>query len=277
MDNSAQIEYWNGRAGQKWVRDADRMDVMLAPFADAIISKIGPTPGQSVIDVGCGAGALSLNVAASSVNVSVFGVDVSEPLVAVARARAGAVGANAEFVVADAATWRPENAADFIISRFGIMFFADPVAAFANMRQMLKPEGRMSFACWRALSENDWAMTPLRAALPLLPEAPMPPPPGTPGPFAFAEQDYVQKILADSGWSDIRITPWNGDLTLPGTDAAETADFMLDMGPLARAIADQAIELGPIRAAVEERLKELASPDGRIHLKAAAWIVEARA
>lgn len=277
MDNSAQIEYWNGRAGQKWVRDADRMDVMLAPFAEAIISKIGPAPGQSVIDVGCGAGALSLNVAASSVNVSVFGVDVSEPLVAVARARAGAVGANAEFVVADAATWRPENPADFIISRFGIMFFADPVAAFANIRGMLKPEGRMSFACWRALSENDWAMTPLKAALPLLSEAPMPPPPGTPGPFAFAEQDYVQKILADSGWSDIRITPWNGDLTLPGTDAAETADFMLDMGPLARAIADQAIELGPIRAAVETRLKELALPDGRVHLKAAAWIVEARA
>lgn len=275
MDNSAQIDYWNGPAGQKWVRDADRMDVMLSPFAEAVISRIAPKPGQSVIDIGCGAGALSLNLAASSVNVAVTGVDVSEPLLAVARARAAAVGAKARFVNGDAAVWKPEELADFAISRFGVMFFADPVAAFANIRKSLHKDGRIAFACWRSLPENAWAFTPLQAALPLLPEAPMPPPPGTPGPFAFADKGYVERILKESGWSDIRITPWDGPLTLPGASVTESAQFMLEMGPLARAISDSAFDLASIRTAVEVRLQELAGPDGRVHLAAAAWIVEA--
>ena len=275
MDNSAQIQYWNGPAGQKWVRDADRMDVMLSPFADAIVSKIGPAPGQSVIDIGCGAGALSLNVSASSVNVTVTGVDVSEPLLSVARARTAAVGANAQYIAADASVWMPETLADFVISRFGVMFFADPVAAFHNIRKMLKPDGKLCFACWRALSENAWALTPLQAAMPLLEDAPQPPPPGTPGPFAFADDAYIRRILTESGWSDVQITPWDGELTLPGANASEAADFMLEMGPLSRAIAEQAIDLAPIRAAVEAKLRELSSADGRVHLKAAGWIVEA--
>lgn len=277
MDNSAQIEYWNGPAGQKWVKDADRMDVMLSPFADAIISAAKPVPGESVIDIGCGAGALSLNIAAAGINVSVTGVDVSEPLVKLATRRASAVGAKVNFVIGDAASWRPEKPADMAVSRFGVMFFADPVKAFQNIRAALKPGGRLVFACWRPLPENAWALTPLQAALPLLPEPPAPPPPQSPGPFAFGDADYVRQILAGSGWANVKITPWDGNLSLPGASPSEAAEFMLEMGPLSRAIVEQGVDLAPIRAAVEARLAELAGTDGRVRLAAASWIVEAQA
>ncbi|MFN4024727.1 MAG: class I SAM-dependent methyltransferase [Hyphomonas sp.] len=277
MDNTAQIDYWNGPAGQKWVRDADRLDVMLAPFAEAVISGLALQPGNTVLDIGCGAGAVSLGIAASAINVSVTGVDVSEPLVNLARRRAAAVGAPVEFVVADAAVWQPKAPLDFAVSRFGVMFFADPVAAFANIHAGLRKGGRLSFACWRPLTENEWALAPLQAAMPLLAAPPQMPEPGAPGPFAFGDADHVRRILSESGWSEITITPWDGRITLPGSSAAETADFMLDIGPLARAVAEQGVDLAPIRAAIEARVGELAGPGGRTQLKAAAWIVGARA
>lgn len=277
MDNTAQIDYWNGPAGQKWVRDADRLDVMLAPFAEAVIAGLALQPGSTVLDIGCGAGALALGISASAINVTVTGVDISEPLVNLARRRAAAVGAAAEFIVADASVWRPKTPMDVAVSRFGVMFFADPVAAFTNIRAALRKDGRLSFACWRPLVENEWAFAPLQAGLPLLAAPPEMPPPGAPGPFAFGDADHVRGILSESGWSDITITPWNGRISLPGSSAAETADFMLEIGPLSRAIAEQGVDLAPIRAAIEAHIRGLAGPDGRTQLKAAAWIVGARA
>ena len=277
MDNTSQIEYWNGPAGQKWVRDADRMDVMLAPFVDAIIASVLPSPGQSVVDIGCGAGALSLNLAGAATNVAVTGVDVSAPLIALAKQRCAAVGAGIEFIVADAAVWRPKEPVDLVISRFGMMFFADPVAAFANIRAGVKPKGRLRFACWRPLQENAWALTPLQAAMHLLTTPPAPPPPGTPGPFAFGDADYVSRVLTESGWVNVMVTPWDGDLALPGASAEESAEFMLEMGPLSRAISEQGIDPAAVKSAVVSKLRELAGDDGRTRLKAAAWIVEAEA
>lgn len=275
MDNTAQIDYWNGVAGQKWVRDADRMDVMLAPFVDAIIAPVIPSPGQAVIDIGCGAGALSLNVAASATNVSVTGVDVSVPLIELAKRRSAAVGAGIEFVVADASVWKPKEPVDLVISRFGVMFFADPVAAFANIRSCLKPKGRLRFACWRPLKENPWALMPLQAAMHLLPNPPAPPEPGAPGPFAFGDADHINRVLMESGWTNISIQPWDGELTLPGGKAEETADFMLEIGPLSRAIAEQGIDPAAVKSAVVDAISGLSGDDGRTRLKAAAWIVEA--
>ncbi|MFN3607836.1 MAG: class I SAM-dependent methyltransferase [Hyphomonas sp.] len=277
MDNTSQIEYWNGPAGQKWVGDADRMDVMLAPFVDAIIASVMPSPGQSVIDIGCGAGALSLNLASSAVNVTVTGVDVSTALIELARQRSVAVGAGIEFVVADAAIWKSAEPADLVISRFGVMFFADPVPAFSNIRASVKPKGKLRFACWRPLPENPWALVPLQAAMHLLKIPPAPPPPGTPGPFAFGDSDYVRRVLMESGWSNISVTPWDGELALPGVSADESADFMLEMGPLSRAIAEQGIDPAAVKSAVVEKLKSLTGEDGRTRLKAAAWIIEAEA
>lgn len=272
MDNTAQSDYWNGPAGEKWVRDADRLDRMLAPFAEAVIAAAHPVEGERVTDIGCGAGALSL--AAAERGALVTGVDISAPLIALASRRAQQ---RAEFLVADASTWTPPLAADAVVSRFGVMFFADPTAAFANIRKGVRASGRLAFACWRPLPENEWALLPVAAAMPFLKEAPAPPPPGAPGPFAFGNREYVQKILADSGWSDIRISSWDGTIELPGGNADETADFMLDIGPLSRAIAEQGIDPGKVKGALVDKVNSLMGPEGRTKLKAAVWIVEATA
>jgi SAM-dependent methyltransferase len=273
MDNSAQIDYWNGPAGQKWVRDADRLDKMLRPFLDAVIGAGKPRAGEVVTDIGCGGGALSLEVAGRGAIAT--GVDVSQPLIEVARRRAAVSAPGTRFVVADAADWTPETAADLIVSRFGVMFFADPVRAFANIRKGAAPGGRLAFACWRPLAENEWALAPIIAAMPFLREAPKPPEPGAPGPFAFGQREHIDRVLTEAGWRSIRISPWDGLIELPGTAAPETAGFMLEIGPLSRTISEQGLDPLKIRDALVARVQGLADAEGRTRLKAATWIVEA--
>ena len=275
MDNTAQIDYWNGVAGEKWVRDADRLDRMLTPFADALVAAANPSSSERVTDIGCGAGALSFAVAAKGAKVT--GVDVSAPLVALAARRAEARAVDVKFCVADASAWTPEAAADIVVSRFGVMFFADPASAFSNIRKGVRPGGRLAFACWRPLAENEWALLPVIAAMPFLREPPTPPPPGAPGPFAFGARDVVETVLIGSGWSGIRITPWDGTIELPGDRAEETADFMMEIGPLSRAMAEQGVDSSKVRGALEDKIRGLANAEGRTHLKAAVWIVEATA
>lgn len=277
MDNSAQIDYWNGEAGQKWVRDADLMDAMLAPFAQAVSDASELGPGMRVTDIGCGAGALSFLLCAGLPDLQVTGVDVSSPLVELARERAARMGSTARFTVADASGWQPEALADAVVSRFGVMFFAEPAPAFANIRMGVRTGGRMVFACWRSLAENAWAHLPLQAALPLLGELPSPPDPRTPGPFAFADPAYLRSNLEEAGWSDIEITEWNGTVVLPGTNVTEATAFMLSMGPLARLVSQLDIPAALVAEAVATRLETMADPDGRIRLPAAAWIAGARA
>jgi len=275
MDNTAQIDYWNGAAGQKWVRDADRLDKMLRPFLDAVMDAAKPKAGEVVTDIGCGGGALSLAVAGKGAIAT--GVDVSEPLIEVARRRAAVSAPGTRFVVADASEWTPEAAADLIVSRFGVMFFADPVRAFANIRKGAAPGGRLAFVCWRPLAENEWALAPIIAAMPFLREAPKPPEPGAPGPFAFGQREHIDRILTEAGWKDVRISPWDGQIELPGATAPETAEFMMEIGPLSRTIAEQGLDPAQIKAALVARVEGLADAEGRTRLKAATWIVEATA
>jgi SAM-dependent methyltransferase len=275
MDNTAQSDYWNGPAGQKWVRDADRLDAMLRPLAVAVVDAARPAPGERAVDIGCGAGALSLMLAGAGAQVT--GVDISAPLVQLARQREDAQGIEAAFQLADASVWRPAELVQLAVSRFGVMFFADPVAAFRNIRTGMAPGGRLAFACWQPLMMNEWALLPLMTGAGFLKEMPPPPPPGTPGPFAFGDKERVAEILSDGGWSAIRISPLEGLMELPGGNAEETADFMMEIGPLARAMADQGVDPAPVKAALVSRIGELTQGSGRTLLKAAAWIVEARA
>lgn len=275
MDNTAQIDYWNGAAGQKWVRDADRLDKMLRPFLDAVMDAAKPKAGEVVTDIGCGGGALSLAVAGKGAIAT--GVDVSEPLIEVARRRAAVSAPGTRFVEADASEWTPSVPADLIVSRFGVMFFADPVRAFANIRTGTAPGGRLAFVCWRPLTENEWALAPIIAAMPFLREPPKPPEPGAPGPFAFGQREHIDRILTEAGWKDVRIAPWDGQIELPGATAPETAEFMLEIGPLSRTIAEQGLDPEKIKAALVARVEGLADAEGRTRLKAATWIVEATA
>ena len=167
------------------------------------------------------------------------------------------------------------DAADIIISRFGVMFFQDPAAAFANIRQSVKPGGRLAFICWQGLSVNDWALAPLKAAMPFLKEAPAPADPTAPGPFAFQDKDRVATILSDAGWSSVMIEPVEKEIILPGDDTESTAKFMTQLGPLSRLLADQGIDEAQVEAALITLMQDHTTPDGRIAMKSACWLVSA--
>ncbi len=274
MNNDAQIEYWNGPAGQKWVDQSNQLDAMLSAFANKVLETAALKPGERVLDVGCGAGALTLGAAAAA--GSAVGVDVSEPLLKLAKNRAQQTGAAATFVRADASTYETDQAFDRLISRFGVMFFENPAKAFSNIRMLMQPGGRMTFICWQALQLNDWALAPLQAALPLLREPPPQPDPHAPGPFAFAEKDRVNSFLTDAGWNDVEIDAFTPQIILPGDDIAASANFMMQLGPLSRLIAAQGLDAAPIEEALRERLAANADGAGRVSMKSSCWVVSAK-
>lgn len=278
MDNSSQIEFWNGDAGEKWVQHAGLLDHLLAPFIPAILDAADLQPGEGVLDIGCGAGALSLG-AAEMIGTSgrVTGVDVSKPLLGLARDRAAASSKTVQFEEADASAYRSETPMDAAISRFGVMFFSDPVAAFSVLRRNLRPEGRLVFACWQGIQKNEWLKTPLEVAMPYFKSLPDAPAPRAPGPFAFADSDYVSEILHEAGWRGLNVMPWTGALSLPGESIDAQATFILKMGPVARLIADQVDDPAPIFAALKRRLSDMKTKTGDVKLGAAAWIVSAYA
>jgi len=273
MSNTDQIEYWNGEAGQKWVEHSERLDGMLEQFADGVIQRAKLQTGEQVIDIGCGAGALTLKAAA--ITGSAHGVDVSEPMLALAAKRASDAGLSATFTTSDASTFTSETKYDAMLSRFGVMFFADPAAAFANIRSNMKPGGRLVFACWDQPSLNQWAMAPLQAAMPFLKEAPPQPDPHAPGPFAFADADRLAGILGDAGWTQIDQEQMISDMKMPGDTPVQSAGFMMKLGPAARLLSEQGIDLEPVMESLTKSFEAHTGPDGRVRLTSAVRYVSA--
>ena len=280
--NQEQIDYWNGEGGQRWVEQNRSVDELIRPIGVAVLDAATLHSGERAIDVGCGCGNQTLALAQRiGPGGQVLGVDVSEPMLALAREQAGAdpaPRAALEFLLADAAEHRFEQGAtDLLYSRFGVMFFADPVPAFANMRTALRDGGRLAFCCWRAMKENELMLLPLRAALAHLPP-PAPVPPDAPGPFAFADRERVLGILQAAGFRDAAVEPLDCALRYgAGLDAAEIARRLLDLGPAARLLADASAS---IRTRVEEDLCRLIEPRqgaAGIGLMACCWRVTARA
>lgn len=279
--NAEQIEAWNGAVGAKWVRYQDRLDRMLAPFGSALLKAAAVKPGNRIMDVGCGCGATTLEAATLTGSTGrTLGIDISLPMISRARERNAQRGLSAAFSVADASLhdFAPD-AFDLLISRFGVMFFDDPVAAFANLHNALAKNGRLAFVCWRAIAENPWLSLPLRAAIPLLPPF-EPTPPGAPGPFAFADAGRVATLLAEAGFRDIDLTPYDAKLVLgaPEGDALEDALAQsLEIGPLSRLLADIPDTLrANVTDAVRTELARHLTPEG-IALGGATWIITARA
>jgi SAM-dependent methyltransferase len=278
--NADQIDYWNSDVGERWARFQDRLDGMLQPFSDAVLDLAGIKRGERIMDVGCGCGATTFDAAAKTgASGRALGVDISAPMVARAKARALELGSPAEFMLADAATHDfGADTFDLLVSRFGIMFFAEPAAAFAHMKKALAPSGRVAFVCWRPMKENGWVSVPLFAALPHLPEQ-EPPVPGAPGPFAFADPERFRGILREAGYRDIAIDPFDTELTLgKGPDPVALAlEQTLEIGPLSRALKEQP-EAVRDRAtdAVREALAKHEA-NGEIRLAGAVWLVSASA
>jgi SAM-dependent methyltransferase len=275
--NADQIAYWNAVAGETWARLQDRLDHQLEPLGRRGMRELQLTAGQRVLDIGCGTGQTTLALAqAVGPQGAVLGVDISHPLLEVARRRAieGGVG-NASFLEADAQTAAFDTAGfDVAFSRFGVMFFADPVAAFRNVRSALKPGGRLTFVCWRAQAENPVMTVAMSAAAPFLPPMPPPADPSAPGPFAFADPQRPRGVLTEAGFSDIAITAH--DAKVGGGDLDQTLDLSLRVGPLGSFLRENPDRRDAAVAAVRQALAAHDGPDG-VKLDSATWIVSARA
>ena len=272
--NAQQITYWNEAAGPTWADLQGPLDRQLAPLGRAAMAALAPRPGERVLDIGCGAGGTSLQLAqAVAPGGDVTGVDISRPLLEVARQRASGIP-GLSFVEADAQTYPFETAGfDAVFSRFGVMFFADPTAAFANIRRALKPGGRLAFVCWRAPAENPIMTLPMAAALAHLPP-PAPPEPGAPGPFAFADPERVRTILGTAGFTDIAVTPHNEKIG--GGDLDTVVGLALKVGPLGAMLREHPDQRDTVIASVRAALAAHDGPDG-VKLDSATWIVTARA
>ena len=269
--NAEQIEYWNGPVGERWARLQETIDNNLGEITKGLMPFAAARPGERVLDIGCGCGTTTILLLKSvAPDGNVTGVDVSQPMLAVAQSR----GASANFMHADASTHLFHPTHDLVFSRFGVMFFADPVAAFVNIRKALKPHGRLAFVCWRDVKENLWASAPFAAARALLPPQEAADP-LAPGPFAFADAARLKDILSKAGYRDIRIEKLDSVMNM-GATPEEAAKQALNIGPLARAAAelDEAAREKVI-AVVRDALAEYASPAGITPL-AACWLLGAK-
>jgi SAM-dependent methyltransferase len=280
QDNTDQIAYWNDRAAVTWTAFQERLDALFEPLTALALDAAAPKSGERVIDVGCGCGATILALAQRlGPTGEVLGLDVSEPMSARARERiAGAGLTNAQVVVSDAATHDFQGArTDLLFSRFGVMFFADPVAAFANLRGAMRQGGRLLCAAWRQLTDNPWFTVPLEAARPLLPPQP-PADPDAPGPFAFANPDRTLGIFAKAGWGDAALIRHDVPIRIAAAGHIEQAvEFATRVGILARMLAEEDPDThARVRLAVAEALKPYDSPTG-INLSGSIWLISAHA
>lgn len=274
--NTRQIAEWNGAAGDSWWANYQRFDRMLRPFSDALMVAAHVQAGEKVLEIGCGAGTLAIEMARTSADVTA--VDVSQGLIDLARNRQKDAGLSIDFHLGDASHMAFSPEFDLLFSHLGVMFFDDPAAAFANMRGALKAEGRLACLAWRSTGENEAAALPEAALAPDL-TAPVRPP-EAPGPFSFGDRDRIQRILTEAGFKEIAIEPFDAVLLFgEGEDRDAALDDALDMayhiGPLRRWLvdADEAV-----KARVHQRLRQLftshITPKG-VELKGAAWIITA--
>jgi SAM-dependent methyltransferase len=271
-----QIAYWTSHGGARWASVQSRTDRMLAPVSQVLLEQARPEPGMAALDIGCGCGALTARLA-ESVGSSgrALGVDISEEMLAVAKARLSAYP-QAGVMLADAAAYPFTPFADLIVSQFGVMFFGDPVQAFSNIRKAMKPGGRLVFACWRPINENPWAQVPLHAAYAAGVPRTARPEPDQPGPFSFADPGRVNKILGEAGFRELSLKPAVVTLDLASGGGLEAAvEQAMTIGPAAAALRDQP---DAMRVAAARSIEEALQPhrqEKNVNLAAAIWLVQA--
>ena len=277
--NHEQIRYWNEQAGPRWVKRQQQLDAQINQPGLVAMQRADVKPGEHVLDVGCGCGQTSLELAERvGPHGSVVGIDISQPMLARARERQSKLQMkNLAFLHADAQTHPFERERfDLIFSRFGVMFFNDPPAAFRNLCTALRPDGRLCFLCWQALEKNDWVRVPLLAATQHV-QLSTPPAPGAPGPFAFADPERVHRILTEGGFKDIHCEPYETSISLGGaTNVDEAVDFILEIGPIAMLLREADPQ---VRVRVSEAIRAALIPyasHNQVSLGGAIWIVHAR-
>ena len=270
-----QAALWNGVAGRAWVDAQQALDRLFTPFEELLVTTVTAASARAVLDVGCGTGGTTLAVARRfHGDGRCVGVDISAPMLELARVRAEAEHVPAQFIHADAESYSFEPSVfDAVISRFGVMFFDRPVDAFANLRRAAQPHATLCLIAWRSAADNPFMTTAERAAAPLLPNLP-PRKPDAPGQFAFADRDRVQTILQNSGWREIELRPIDVNCTMPRTDLEQ---YVTRLGPLGLVLQD-ADET--TRARIVETVLSAFDPYVHGHdvrFTAACWVINARA
>ncbi len=276
--NAAQAENWHGRDGVRWARHKAPHDAMLATLTDKALDAVGLAPGQRVLDMGCGSGTTTFEIARRiEPSGAVTGIDFSETLLALGREQAAAkpnLPIAFEFADVETHAFTAESF-DVAFSRLGVMFFANPAAAFTNVRRALVPGGRLAFVCWREVRANTWASVTLDIARRHL-EMPPRPGPEDPGPYSFRDSERVRRILTEAGWSDITIEALDADAYM-GADLNEALANCLTMGPIANQVLTTTEEkreaiATDLRAALPEYVT-----DRGVIMHAATWLVTATA
>jgi SAM-dependent methyltransferase len=274
--NRAEVEYWNGPGAQRWLAEQARLDHALGPLEEPALERAAPQPGEQVVEVGCGCGASSL-VLAERVGPrgSVRAFDVSKPMLERARERARAFPW-LTFTAADAATFAFDGRADLLYSRFGVMFFDAPEAAFANLRRALRPSGRLCFLCWRVVEDNPWYAEPMQAAARVV-GAPPTTVADAPGPFALAARDRVERILRTAGFTGVDVEASSKTMRLSTTGLDAAVDFAVSAGPVSRILLDVDPETRKrVRASIEDTLRPHVVGQ-TVALGTGTWVVTARA
>lgn len=270
--NTDQAAHWS-EAGQAWVKHSGPLDRFLDNVTPPLLEAAFPGPGGRVLDIGCGYGSTTLAMARNvGPDGRCVGVDISAPMLDLARRRAAGL-TNVEFREADAQTADlGREAFDAVMSRFGVMFFANPDAAFANIRRAARPGGRLAFVAWRSPLENAFFAAPALAAAALMPTVPAPDP-EAPGQFAFADAGKVRGILERSGWADIVVDALDAPVAISQDDAME---LLLGVGPAGAAIRADPTLKPKLTDAVNRALEPYREGD-RLKVTAACWLVTARA
>jgi SAM-dependent methyltransferase len=274
VPNAGQLEQW-AREGEQWVAEAGRYDAMLQSFGAAVLAAASLSPGERVADVGCGNGAMTIDAARRvGPDGRVLGIDISTPMLGLARRRAKEAGlGNVEFVEADAQV-HPfgGGSLDAIFSRFGVMFFDDPEAAFANLAGALRPRGRIAFACWQDLFQNQWLLIPGAAAAEHVGLPQMEP--GAPGPFALADPGRVEHLLGSAGFQDVSLESIARPMRV-GSDVDDTVAFFESTDIARRLMADAPPDkVAAALDAIREALVPHAGEEGVV-LSGTAWLVTA--
>jgi ubiquinone/menaquinone biosynthesis C-methylase UbiE len=274
--NADQITFWNGPGGRHWVNRQDAWDVVLEPIATATIERAAVRPSERIVDIGCGCGSTTIELGKLVGPAGrVLGVDISAPMLARAAEQLPP-GLPVEFVQADATTYPfLRSGFDLLFSRFGVMFFAEPARSFTNLRTALRPGGRLIFVCFRTPRENPWMMIPLQAAYEHVPPLPKVGP-EDPGPFSFASEERVRRILGEAGFRSIDLQPLDLELDLGGGRGLEAAvASTIEIGATSRAIEGQPPE---IRSAVAKSIRRTLASHQQglaVPLAAAVWLVAA--
>jgi SAM-dependent methyltransferase len=272
---------WQDAGGQRWADLSERTDAQLGPLGRKAMALLAPARGERALDIGCGAGQSTVELAELVGETgNVVGVDISEPLLLAAKRRVAAAGLrNVELVLANAASASFAEPFDLAFSRFGVMFFEDSVAAFANVARALRSGGRLGFVCWQPRERNPWADAPLEAVRTLRPDLPLPPllAPDLPGPFFFSSPAFVRDILERAGFGDVQLVPFEANLPLGGAKRLEEAvDYLLQIGPAARFLNEAGLDAEPRARELITRALAPFATDAGVLAPSRVWLVTAR-